>query len=296
MIAQSLIERLSQEILILDGSMGTALQEMGLPKGYPPDLWSIERPEEVRRLHKAYVAAGADIIYTNTFGATRLRLAPYGWGDRVAELNQAAARLARGVAQGRVLLAGNIGPCGPAVATFRALSRVTAKSMFAEQIEALASADIDFLAIETMSDLEEMDTAVSAARSVAPDLLILASLTFTRDGRLRSGEGPAVAARALEAMGVEIVGANCSFGFRSLLPICAEMATATSLPLAMKPSAGVPPGSLASAEEAAEYTRRFVEAGASLVGGCCGVGPAMFRVIALAVKEVTPIRRPLVTS
>jgi 5-methyltetrahydrofolate--homocysteine methyltransferase len=97
-------------------------------------------------------------------------------------------------------------------------------------------------------------------------------------------------------MGVEIVGANCSFGFRPLLPICEEMTTATNLPVAMKPSAGVPPGALATAEEASEYARRFVEAGASLIGGCCGVGPAMLRAIALAVKEITPIRRPLVTS
>jgi 5-methyltetrahydrofolate--homocysteine methyltransferase len=143
--------------------------------------------------------------------------------------------------------------------------------------------------METISDLEEMEVTVTAARSVAPDLPVLASLTFTRDGILRSGEGPAAAARALEAMSVDIVGANCSCSFEPLLPICKEMAGATTLPLAMKPSAGVPPAPPPSADEAAEYARRFVEAGASLVGGCCGVGPAMLRAIAQAVKGMTPV-------
>jgi methionine synthase I (cobalamin-dependent) len=193
-------------------------------------------------------------------------------------------------------VAGDIGPCGPVAASFRQLSRPEAISIFAEQIEALASSGVDLLVIETISDLQEMEVAVAAARSAAPDLPVLASLTFTRDGVLRSGEGPAAAARALEAMGVDIVGANCSFGFASLLPICEEMAKATTLPLAMKPSAGVPPAPPPSADEAAEYARRFVEAGASLVGGCCGVDPAMLRAIALAVKGMTPVRRSQVAS
>ena len=294
MAVLSVLERLSHEVLILDGGAGTFLQARGLPAGYPPDLWSVERPNEVRRLHKAYVEAGADIIFTNTFGASRLRLQPHGWGGRVLELNRAAVGLAKAAAQGAALVAGDIGPCGPAGRTFRQLSRSEARWIFAEQVEALALAGVDLLAIETISDLEEMEVAVSAVRSVAPDLPILASLTFTRDGKLRSGEGAAGADRSLEAMGVYIAGANCSFGFASLLPICEEMAAATKLPLAMKPSAGVPPASPLSQNEAAEYGRRFVEAGANLVGGCCGVGPSMLRAMALAVKGMPPVRRTLV--
>lgn len=292
----ALVDRLSSKVLILDGGTGTSLQARGLPQGYPPDLWSVERPEEVRRVHEAFVEAGADIIFTNTFGASRLRLDRYGWRDRVRELNRAAIGLARTAAQGKALVAGDIGPCGPVAATFRQLSRPEAVSLFAEQIGALASAGVDLLAIETISDLEEMEVAVSAARSVSPDLPLLSSLTFARDGKLRSGEGPEAAARALEAMGVEIVGANCSFGFASLLPICEEMAKATTLPLAMKPNAGVPPAPPRSADEAAEYARRFVEAGASLVGGCCGVDPTMLRAIAQAVKGMAPVRRSQVAS
>ncbi|HLA80920.1 MAG TPA: homocysteine S-methyltransferase family protein [Thermoleophilia bacterium] len=293
----ALIKRLSQEVLILDGGMGTFLQAVGLPRGSLPDLWSVERPEEVRQLHQAYIEAGADIIFTNTFGASRLRLEPSGWGHRVRELNRAAVMLARAASRGTALVAGDIGPCGPGATTFRSLSGKAATSIFVEQIEALASANVDLLAIETISDLEEMNAALSAARSVAPGLPILASITFTRDGKLRSGEGPATAARALEAMGAQIVGANCSFGFGSLLPICEEMAAATSLPLAMKPSAGVPPASPPSADEVAEYARRFVKAGANLVGGCCGVSPSLLRVIAAAVKGMVPVRRfPVVSS
>jgi 5-methyltetrahydrofolate--homocysteine methyltransferase len=186
-------------------------------------------------------------------------------------------------------VAGNVGPCGPVAETFRQLSRPDAVSVFTEQIDALASVGVDLLVIETISDLEEMEVAVAAARSAAPDLPVLGSLTFTRDGVLRSGEGPAAAARALEAMGVDIVGANCSFGVASLLPICEEMARATSLPLAIKPSAGVPPAPPPSTDEAARYARRFVEAGAALMGGCCGVDPAMLRAIALAVKGMAPV-------
>ncbi len=292
----ALLDRLSSKVLILDGGIGTSLQARGLPRGHPPDLWSVERPEEVRRVHEAFVEAGANIIFTNTFGASRLRLDRYGWSDRVLELNRAAVGLARAASQGRALVAGNIGPCGPVAATFRSLSRPEAVSLFAEQIGALASAEVDLLAIETISDVEEMEVAVSAARSVSPDLPLLASLTFAREGKLRSGEGPEAAARALEAMGVEIVGANCSFGFQLLLPICEEMAGATTLPLAMKPNAGVPPGPPPSADEAAEYARGFVEAGASLVGGCCGVDPAMLRAIAQAVKGMAPVRRSQVAS
>ena len=296
MTVLSVLERLSHEELILDGATGTALQTRGLPAGYPPDLWSVERPQEVRRLHEAYVEAGADIIFTNTFGASRLRLEPHGWGDRVLELNRAAVGLAKAAAQGTALVAGDIGPCGAVATTFRQLSRSEARSIVAEQVEALALAGVDLLAIETLSDLQEMEVAVSAARAAVPDLPILASLTFSRDGKLRSGEGAAEAARALEAMGVDVAGANCSFGFASLLPICEEMAAATRLPLAMKPSAGIPPASPPSENEATEYARRFVEAGANLVGGCCGVGPSMLRTIALAVKGKPPVRRSPVAS
>ena len=292
----ALVDRLSSKVLILDGGTGTSLQARGLPQGYPPDLWLVERPEEVRRVHEAFVEAGADIIFTNTFGASQLRLDRYGWGDRVRELNRAAVGLARAASQGIALVAGDIGPCGLVAASFRQLSRPEAISIFAEQIEALASSGVDLLVIETISDLQEMEVAVAAARSAAPDLPVLASLTFTRDGVLRSGEGPAAAARVLEAMGVDIVGANCSFGFASLLPICEEMAKATTLPLAMKPSEGVPPAPPPAADEAAEYARRFVEAGAALMGGCCGVDPAMLRAIAQAVKGMAPVRRSQVAS
>ena len=289
-------ERLHREVLVLDGGMGTGLQARGLPRGYPPDLWSVERPAEVRRLHEAHVEAGADIILTNTFGASRLRLDPYGWGDRVPELNRVAVGLARAAAQGRALVAGDIGPCAPGGESFRQVLRERAISVFAEQIEALASAGVDLLDIETISDLEEMEAAVSAARAAAPKLPILATVTFSREGILRSGQRPAEAAQALEGMGVDILGANCTFGFPSLLPICEEMAGATARPIAMKPNAGVPPESPSSAEEAAAYARRFVEAGAGLVGGCCGVDPVMLRTIALAVKGMAPVRRSSVVS
>src|SRR3989337_2794494 len=130
MTVAALVERLSREVLILDGGMGTLLQTVGLPLGSPSSLWSLERPEEVRRLHEAYVEAGADIIFTNTFGASRLRLEPYGWHDQVLDLNRAAVHQAREAARGMALVAGDIGPCGPMIGTFHRLPRATASSVF----------------------------------------------------------------------------------------------------------------------------------------------------------------------
>ncbi len=290
--AAALIKRLSREVLILDGGMGTFLHSRGLPQRYPSDLWSVERPEEVQRLHEAYIEAGADIIITNTFGANRLRLDAFGWGTKVFDLNRAAVGLAKAAAKGKALVAGDVGPLAHVGARSPRFSRrEEVRSVFAEQVEALISAGVDLLAIETISDLGEMEAAIGAAKSVAPDLPILAMLTFTSDGTLKSGERPAAAARALEAMGVQVVGANCSFGFRALRPVCEEMAAATSLPLAIKPSAGVPPAAPPSADQVAEYARQFVEAGANVVGGCCGVSPSLLRTIAQAVKGMQPVRR-----
>ena len=158
-----LVDRLSSKVLTLDGGMGTSLQARGLPRGHPPDLWSVERPEEVRRLHEGFVEAGADIIFTNTFGASRLRLDRYGWGDRVREMNRAGVGLARAASQGKALVAGDIGPCGPVAEPFGKLSRPEAISIIAEQIEALASSRVDLLVMETISDLEEMEVTVTAA-------------------------------------------------------------------------------------------------------------------------------------
>jgi 5-methyltetrahydrofolate--homocysteine methyltransferase len=280
----ALADRLSRETLLLDGAMGTGLRARGLPSGHPPDLWSIERPDAVRRLHEAHIQAGADILLTNTFGANRLRLDPLGWSGRVFDLNRAAALLARDAAQGNVLVAGDVGPCGPVGGTFRDVPRHKAVAAFTEQIDALVGTGIDLLMIETISDLREMEVAVSAAHRVLPGLPIIGSLTFAKDGRLRGGERPRGAARALEGMGVDVVGANCSFGFESLVPVCEQMAQATTLPVAVKPNAGVPPEPELTADDAARCARRLVEAGASLVGGCCGVTPAMLRAVALAVK------------
>ena len=293
-MSQTLLERLKSEILILDGSMGALLQARGLPAGYAPDLWNLERPEVIQAVHAEYVEAGADIILTNTFGASRIRLAEYGAGERVKEINQAAVALARRAARGRALVAGDVGPSGATLAPFGELPFEEAKALFAEQIRALAEAGVDLLAIETLFDLQEVRAAVMAAREVAPDLPLLASMTFTEDGLTDTGTDPETAAVVLEGLGVDIVGVNCSVGPEHMLPVVERLGKATGAFLCVQPNAGLPVrrGERTvypmAAEEVAAFAVPFTEAGANIVGGCCGTTPEYVRRIRALLKDRRP--------
>lgn len=271
----ALAEQMRTRVLLLDGAMGTELQARGLAPGTPPEFWTVEHPEVVLAIHRAYLEAGSDIILTNTFGANRLRLNAYTAGGRVQELNATAVDCALSAAAcaGRpVWVAGSMGPLGQKT-TF-----TEAVEVFGEQVRALARAGCTVFLLETMTDLTQAEAAVTAVHENAPRGLIMVMMSFGRNGRLLTGETPEMVAAALERFSVSGVGANCSFGPDSLLPVIERMAKTTSLPVAAKPNAGIPVP--LSAQAFADWGERFVRAGARLIGGCCGTTPAHIRALA----------------
>jgi len=277
-------------VLILDGSMGAFIQARGLPDGYAPDLWNVEQPEAIIAIHREYIEAGCDIVLTNTFGASRLRLGEYAAEHRVREINEAAVKNAR-VAAGdrRVLVAGDIGPCGTTVKPGGELDFEEAVSIFAEQSRALVEGGADILAIETMFDLVEMKAALIGARDVSRTIPIIAHMTFTARGLTDTGTDPETAAIVLEACGADVVGVNCSVGPEDMLEVVGRMARATKLPISVQPNAGLPvmrKGKtvfLQTPDHMAPFAKQFVDRGAAIVGGCCGTTPEYIRMIAAEV-------------
>ncbi len=281
---------LGREVLILDGSMGAFLQSQGLPAGMAPDLWNLDRPEVVRSAHRQYVEAGARILLTNTFGGSAPRLSTHGAGDRVAEIARAAvanARAAAGDGPNAPRVAGDVGPLGETLAPAGDLPFADAVRFFREQIEALVEAGVDLLVIETVIDIVEMRAAVVAANDVrgrrSGHLPLIASMSFGEDGVTDTGVTPAAAAVILEGLGVDAVGVNCSTGPEPMLAVVEQLVAATALPVAVQPNAGLPEqrdGELVfpmSAAQMEPWYERFVDAGAALVGGCCGTNPETIR-------------------
>jgi homocysteine S-methyltransferase len=286
-------ERLQAAPLLLDGAMGTLLHERGVPIESCFDAINLSDPALLADIHRSYIEVGCDIIETNSFGANRYKLGEHGLESQVTVINQAAVTVARRVIVGAfrpVLLAGSIGPLGIHLAPLGRVSEAQAEAAFAEQIAALTTppADVpgatgvDLLVIETMSSLVESRAAITAARKIAPDLPLAAMMTFTRDDRTILGDTPESAARQLASLDVDVIGVNCSGGPAQILRLARKMKAAVpEMLLAASPNAGFPEQVeggrvLYSATPAyfGDYASALVEAGASLVGGCCGTTPA----------------------
>ncbi|HEX6383615.1 MAG TPA: bifunctional homocysteine S-methyltransferase/methylenetetrahydrofolate reductase [Anaerolineae bacterium] len=281
-------QRLQERPLLLDGAMGTLLHAHGVPLDVCFDAVNRHDPAVVADIHRAYIDAGADVIETNTFGANRFKLAEYDLQNEVTAINQAAVNIARRVIEGsfkEVLLAGSIGPLGARLAPLGRVSLAEAQAAFAGQIEALvtaAPAGVDLLILETMSDVKEVAAAVAAARAVAPDLPVVAQMTFTRDDRTLLGDTPDEVARRLAELDVDVIGINCSGGPAQVLRLLLIMRQVTpEIALAAAPNAGWPEqvegGRVlypATPAYFGEYARALTEAGALLVGGCCGTTEA----------------------
>jgi 5-methyltetrahydrofolate--homocysteine methyltransferase len=266
------------------------LQAAGLPTGMSPEGWLLENPGPVRDVHRAYVEAGADMILTCTFGGTRTRLKRAGLSERVAEVNRRAVEIAREAATDESYVAGDIGPLGELLAPMGKTTYEQAVEIFAEQAAALVEAGVDVLYIETMSDLNEVRSAVEGARKAKAGIPIFATLSFDRHGRTNMGVRPEQAAETLLALGLDAIGANCGATLEMTEGAVTKMhRAAPQAPLVVKPNAGKPytVGRQvmydATPQDMADYARRFVALGARVVGACCGSGPAHIQAIAQAV-------------
>jgi 5-methyltetrahydrofolate--homocysteine methyltransferase len=275
--------------VVLDGGMGTLLQDSGLEDGAPGELWNLENPDAVRAAHAAYAEAGARLLTTNTFGGTRPRLDMHGLGDRLAEVNTAAARIARSVADEHgILVAGDLGPTGELMSPLGALEPADAQALFAAQVEALVEGGVDLVLVETLSDLAEAEAAIAAVRQVAPELPLAVTMSFDTNLRTMMGVRPGDAVRRLAELGVDAAGANCGRGPEEMEQIAAEMAAArtSDLLLVAQSNAGLPQvvGDHfeydATPDDLAAHATRLRELGIDLVGGCCGSTPAHIAAVA----------------
>ena len=276
------LELLSSQTLLADGAMGTMLHSHGIGFDKCFDELNITNPAAVADIHRAYIEAGAQLVITNTFGANRFKLTKHGLQDDAREINQKGVELAKRVVAAsfkEVLVAGDVGPLGVRIAPYGRVQLEEAREAFAEQVRALADAGTDLIVIETMTDIYEIREAIKAAREVCT-LPVVASVTFTRDDRTLLGDHPAKVARALNEAGADVIGVNCSGGPAQLLRILKQMSqTVPDGKFWVKPNAGWPEqvgGRImypADAEYFGDYALSFREAGACIVGGCCGTTP-----------------------
>ncbi len=304
-MSRTALDALMQErgLLLADGATGTNLFMQGLESGYPPELWNDEKPDVIRWLHQGFIDAGSDIILTNSFGGSRYRLMLHGAQDRVAELNEKAARLAGTLAEQAprpVVVAGSVGPTGEILQDAGGtLTFEEAVEAFAEQIAALAEGGIDVVWIETMSSTEETRAAVEAARKVAPGLPVVATMSFDTAGRTMMGVQPAALAAFAQEHGLFAFGANCGTGAPDLLLGVLEMTEAAPDAIVVaKANAGVPEfkdGDIVysgTVELAGEYAKMAFDAGARIIGGCCGNSFDHVAEMRRALDDHTPGPRP----
>jgi len=283
----------SDSIYVFDGAVGTRLYDKGVYINRSYDELNLTAPDLVREVHDEYVSAGADIIETNTFGATRHKLQPYGLESRLREINIAAVRIAREAAGEKAYVAGAIGPLGLRIEPFGPTSFDEAKAMFREQAEALAEAGVDLFILETFSELPVIEQAIKAVREVS-DLPIVAQMTIQADVKATFGTSPEVFTAKLDELDVEVIGLNCGMGPTHVLHALEIMRGVTNKPLSAQPNAGLPRDVqgrqfyMGSPEYMAEFSRRFVQAGAKFVGGCCGTTPTHIKLIADGIRSVSP--------
>jgi homocysteine S-methyltransferase len=295
---QDFLATLDARVLVCDGAMGTMLYAKGIFLNRCFDELNLTQPDLVAEVHRDYVRAGADVIETNTFGANRFKLANFGLADQTRELNTQGARIAKQAARDAAWVAGAIGPLGVRIEPWGRTSVGEAEDAFREQAAALVEGGVDLFMLETFRDVNELAAAVRAVRSVSA-LPIVAQMTTDADGSSLDGTPPSTFAPALERAGADVIGVNCSVGPAAMLETVEAIARVSGARLSAQPNAGRPRDVegrnlyLCSPEYMATYARRFIAAGARLVGGCCGTTPDHIRQIAQAVRTMTPaLSRP----
>jgi methionine synthase / methylenetetrahydrofolate reductase(NADPH) len=286
------LETLNERILVCDGGMGTLLYAQGVFINRSFDSLNLSDPARVVAVHKAYAQSGADVIETNTFGANRIKLRAFGLADRLHEINQAGARLAREGAQGTAYVAGAIGPLGLRIEPWGRMGRDEAEVYFREQAQALVVGGVDLFILETFRDLNEIRAAIAAVRSICA-LPIVAQMTIEDDGNTLDGTAPEQFAPSLQESGANLIGLNCSIGPAHMLETLERMTASTTVGLSAQPNAGRPRDVegrtiyLTSPEYMASYARRFAERRVRLVGGCCGTTPDHIAQIRAALSKAS---------
>ncbi len=283
----------SDSVFVFDGAVGTRLYDKGVYINRSYDELNLTAPDLVREVHAEYVKAGADVIETNSFGATRHKLQQYGLESRLREINIAAARLAREAAGEKAFVAGAIGPLGLRIEPFGPTSFEEARELFREQAEALLEGGVDLFILETFSELPVIEQAIRAVKEIC-DLPIVAQMTIQDHGKTTFGTAPETFTAELEKLGVDVIGLNCGMGPTHVLSALEKMRAVTELPLSAQPNAGLPRDVqgrqfyMGSPEYMATFAKRFVQAGAKFVGGCCGTTPTHIKLIADAIRSISP--------
>ena len=289
-----------EQVVMFDGAMGTMLYAKGVFINQCYDELVLRAPDLVREVHAAYVKAGAEVLETNTFGANRAKLTQYGLESQVEAINRRAAALAREAAGEQRLVAGAVGPLGIRLEPYGPTSRDEARAMFREQMTALAAGGADCFVLETFADLEELEQAIRAARETDATMPVIAQATVGPELRTTYGATPEDVARALERWGVDVIGLNCSVGPQTILEAIERMAAVTTRKLSAQPNAGMPRDVggrtmyMASPEYMATYARHLVQAGAKVVGGCCGTTPEHIKAMVEGVRPLVPRTRVVV--
>ena len=287
------------QVIVFDCAMGTMLYNKGVFINQCYDELNLRAPDLIRDVHKAYKKAGAEVLETNTFGANRIKLAQYGLEGQVADINRAAARIAREVADDDILVAGAVGPLGVRLEPFGPTSLEEARTAFREQLQALKDGGCDVFILETFADLHEIEQAILAAHEVDATIPVIAQMTIGSDCHTPYGVTVEDIAQSLDAFGADIIGLNCSVGPQIILDAVEKMVPVTRRKLSAQPNAGMPRDVsgrsmyMASPEYMATYAHHLVQAGAKIVGGCCGTTPEHIAAMVEGVRPLSP-RQPRV--
>ncbi len=283
----------SDSVFVFDGAVGTRFYDKGVYINRSYDELNLTQPDLVREVHEEYVKAGADIIETNTFGATRFRLQQYSLENKLREINIAGVKLAREAAGEDVFVAGAIGPLDLRIEPYGPTSFDEAKEMFSEQVSALLEGGVDLFVLETFSDLSEIQQAIKAVKEHC-DLPIFAQMTIQTDGKTIFGADPEVFTQRLDEWGADVIGLNCGVGPTHILTALEKMREFTTKKLSAQPNAGLPRDVqgrqfyMSSPEYMSKFAKRFIKAGAKFVGGCCGTTPQHTKLMADAVRAISP--------
>lgn len=292
------LKYIKNNVVLFDGGLGTEIYDKGFFINKSYDAVTLTSPDIIREIHQNYIDAGAEIIETNTFGANRDKLEKHGLEDKVEEINRKGAELALETAGEDVWVAGSVGPLEKRLEPLGDISEKEAFKIFRQQIKTLLDAGVDLLIFETFTDLNELRIAIKVAKQIK-NIPVIAQMTINQDGKSFYGHTIEVITKTLDESEADVLGLNCTVGPRKMLPAVKKMVTLTNKPVSVMPNAGLPKKVegrniyLSSPEYLAEYARRFIQAGARIIGGCCGTKPKHIREMAKFVKSIEPSRKKI---